>query len=81
MKHLILPTALALSFFAEDAQAGTITYTARGSETVSIPMFDPTMGSLTAVDYRMTGTIGGIDTDNSYALLTASAYADITITF
>ena len=81
MKHLILPTALALSFFAEDAQAGTITYTVRGSETVSIPMFDPAMGFLTAVDYRMTGTIGGIDTDNSYALLTASAYADITITF
>ena len=81
MKHLILTTALALSFFAEDAQAGTVTYNSRGFETVSVPMFDPAMGFLTAVDYRMTGAIGWTDTDNSYTLLTASAYSDIRISF
>ena len=56
MKHLFATTAFALALLTGATQAGTITYTARGSETVSVPMFDPAMGFLTAVDYRMIGS-------------------------
>jgi len=81
MKHLFATTAFALALLMGAAQAGTITYTARGSETVSVPMFDPTLGFLTAVDYRMTGTKGAIDTDNAYSLLNVRADAYVKITF
>ena len=83
MKHLILPTALALSLFAEDAEAGTVTYTdtSHGDRsTVSVPRFDPALGFLTMVEYRMTGRTSSIDATDNYPL-SASASAYVTIDF
>lgn len=65
MKTLFLSTAAALALMSGASDAGTIPYTgtltytdsSRGDgSTVSVPMFNPALGFLTAVEYRMTGT-------------------------